>query len=302
VNRLACKADLWYNLSRNIVCDLAVLEHCQIVTIQHRVKGRLYRMDSVSHHAPNGNTVTKHCNGCNRDLPATLQYFSPQKQNRDGLTSQCKQCHAARAAQYRQRNLDKVKVYEQMYNASEGRKRAKARYRTTHQEEIKQYRGKWHEEHREEQKLYCVEYNATHHEERLSYNRQYNVDHREEKNEKHRQYRKTERGRIKHRANQSTRHARKQAVQGSFTAEQIEAQLKRQRYRCYYAACGHARFEKRKDGTYNYHIDHTFPLSRTAGTFIPANDIDYLVLACPSCNLKKGNKLPHEWPEGGRLL
>ncbi len=44
------------------------------------------------------------------------------------------------------------------------------------------------------------------------------------------------------------------------------------------------------------------PLSRVAGTDIPANDISYLVLACPACNLSKGDKFPWEFPEGGRLL
>jgi 5-methylcytosine-specific restriction endonuclease McrA len=33
-----------------------------------------------------------------------------------------------------------------------------------------------------------------------------------------------------------------------------------------------------------------------------SNDISNIVLACPSCNLQKGTRLPHEWPEGGRLL
>src|SRR6266567_2977546 len=95
--------------------------------------------------------------------------------------------------------------------------------------------------------------------------------------------------------------ARKKAVQGTYTSKQIQEQLKRQKHRCYYAACGFAKFEKKK-GKYVYHIGHTFPLSRVVGTDIPANSIDYLVLACPTCNMNKKNKFPWEWSEGGRLL
>ena len=95
--------------------------------------------------------------------------------------------------------------------------------------------------------------------------------------------------------------ARKRSVQGTHTSVQIQEQLKRQRYRCYYAACGFAKFEK-KSGRYVYQVEHTYPISRVAGTDIPANDMSYLVLACPTCNMRKNDKFPWEWPEGGRLL
>jgi len=83
------------------------------------------------------------------------------------------------------------------------------------------------------------------------------------------------------------------------TPQQIQYKLKMQHHRCYYAASGHAKFEK-KDGKYIYHLEHTIPLSRTEHN--PKNDANYVVLACPSCNTKKYNKLPHEWEQGGRLL
>src|SRR5258708_8422182 len=92
--------------------------------------------------------------------------------------------------------------------------------------------------------------------------------------------------------------AHKRAVLGTHTPEQIQEQLKRQKRKCYYCS---TRFVKVK-GQYVYHIDHTFPLSRVAGTDIPANSIDYLVLACPTCNISKKDKFPWEFPEGGRLL
>lgn len=107
---------------------------------------------------------------------------------------------------------------------------------------------------------------------------------------------------LNHCAHQRTRRARKQSVQGAHTPEQIQEQLKRQKYRCYYADCGHAKFERDKNGKCLYEIEHTYPLDRVRETDIPANDISYIVLACRSCNSKKGTRFPWEWPEGGRLL
>src|SRR6266567_997813 len=82
------------------------------------------------------------------------------------------------------------------------------------------------------------------------------------------------------------RRALKRAIAGIHTPEQIQGLLKRQKHKCYYCS---ARFRKRKR-KYIYQIDHTFPLTRVAGGDIPANDISYLVLACPTCNNSKHDK------------
>lgn len=84
------------------------------------------------------------------------------------------------------------------------------------------------------------------------------------------------------------RRARKLEAGGSHTAEDIKAQLHRQKGKCYYC--------HKKVGT-DYHVDHIVPLSRGG-----QNDRDNIVIACSTCNQRKYNKLPHEWPEGGRLL
>jgi 5-methylcytosine-specific restriction endonuclease McrA len=77
-------------------------------------------------------------------------------------------------------------------------------------------------------------------------------------------------------------------AEGTHTAAEIEAQIKHQKCKCYY--CG-ASLKK------EYHVDHVRPLTRGG-----RNSIDNLVLACAHCNLTKSDRLPHEWPEGGRLL
>ena|SRR5216683_40746 len=97
-------------------------------------------------------------------------------------------------------------------------------------------------------------------------------------------------------------HARKKGAPGSYTAAQIQDQLKRQKYRCYYLRCGQTKFPKDKKGPYGYrfHIEHVIPISRTE--YEPHNDMSNIVLACVSCNESKRDKLPHEWIEGGRLF
>lgn len=103
---------------------------------------------------------------------------------------------------------------------------------------------------------------------------------------------------VKYSTYRHNRRAYKKSVKGTHTSEQLQEQLKRQKNKCYYCQ----KLLQKVKGKYTYHVDHTFPLSRVAGTDIPANSIDYIVLTCPACNLSKGDKYPWEWPEGGRLL
>jgi len=125
-----------------------------------------------------------------------------------------------------------------------------------------------------------------------------NVEMRERRLAQRQVYRSKTEVHAHNRAYKAQYRTHKRAILGTHTPAQIIEQLKRQKHKCYYCS---KRFEKYK-GKHVYHVDHTFPLSRVAGTDIPANDISYLVLTCPTCNLRKNNKFPWEWPEGGRLL
>lgn len=116
-----------------------------------------------------------------------------------------------------------------------------------------------------------------------NYSRDYRATHRESVAASQRRYKQQNVGIIK-KSNHQYR-ARKRGAETAPFDEQ--AQLKRQRGKCYYCGC---KLEK-------YHIEHVVPLSR-GGSDRPENK----VLSCPECNYRKKDKLPHEWIEGGRLL
>lgn len=224
----------------------------------------------------------KQCTGpCGQILLATTEFFCRDKQKSNGLTSQCKEC---------------MNEGKKIYNAREEvKKRKKAyadarRYVPDIREHTLGYQRNYYA--RPDVKVYKQAYGQVY------------CD-RPEVKEHIRERQKTysarpevrERTKIRARINVSNRIARKKAIRGTHTREQIQDQLKRQRHKCYYC---HKKLQKQK-GKYVYHIEHTFPISRVAGTDIPANSIDYIVLACPACNLSKGDKFPWEWAPGGRL-
>lgn len=72
---------------------------------------------------------------------------------------------------------------------------------------------------------------------------------------------------------------------GKHTAADVQAQYERQKGRCFYCSA--------KLGT--YHIDHVTPLSKGG-----SNGSENLVIACPTCNMRKHTAHPMDFC--GRLL
>lgn len=223
----------------------------------------------------------KRCSGCKQELPATIEYFYAKQGNPNRLKACCRKCSQARYRKWSNHPYptDVPKGYKRCTKCKKDLLATPENFRS-------HKLGKYglHSTCKE-----CL--------------KQKRLEHREEIN----QYRKAKRQqdpayRQQCRARSLNYLARKKAIQGTHSHKQIAEQLKRQNYRCYYAACGFAKFEKKKDGTYIYVVEHTYPIARVAGTDLPVNDISYLVLACPKCNAEKGSKYPWEWPEGGRLL
>lgn len=106
-----------------------------------------------------------------------------------------------------------------------------------------------------------------------------------------REYRQTERGIVSKRVRAHNRRAHKRNAEGTHTTEELYQQLQRQKGKCYYCRV------KLGKGHDSWHGDHLVPLSK-GGT----NYIHNIVIACPTCNMSKGNQLPSEFHKGGRLL
>lgn len=257
---------------------------------------------------------------CHAILPATTEYFHRNKAQKDGWDNQCKECKSKRGKEYSMRpevrkpRLIRAKGwndthkqyhhdYYQVYNQVNAEHvRAVNRAKRLRNRERYSINGKIY--YRKNRTRIQIRHKANYlknREHRLRMSRVHYWNNKERYQERGKAYHQTPRGREVARTATRNYHARKKAIPGTHTATQVAEQLKRQKYKCYYAACGHAKFKKEK-GKYIYQIEHTFPIARVVGTGIPANDMSYLVLACPECNKKKLAKFPWEWPEGGRLL
>ena len=112
-------------------------------------------------------------------------------------------------------------------------------------------------------------------------------ENREYVREWHRRYRKENREKVY--AWIRSRRAIKNNAPGHHTADDVLAIGERQRWRC--AWCGIRCAE-------DYHVDHVTPLAK-GGTNWPDN----LCIACPTCNMSKKDKMPHEFAQTmGKLL
>lgn len=248
---------------------------------------------------PHDTTRHKICTKCGQEKP--IAEFSKNKTTRDGLQQQCKACNRAH------REANKARISEQRRAFRESNKERLneiARvYREVHIERIREYDR--NRRNSTEEKAAKAEYDRAYRERRgeelLAKTRD-----RLRKNKakytlaRRRYYRKNAEqiyGRVrawivanpeKAKAQSQRRRARKINAEGTHTGADIQAQYERQKRKCYW--CG----EKLSD---TYHVDHIVPLSR-GGTNWPEN----LVIACPSCNCSKQDKLPHEWVGSGRLL
>jgi len=280
-------------------------------------------MDTLPHHASEGNTPLKRCPKCGVTYPATSEFFWRDKTAKDGLRTPCRQCRlkppkvSGVPEGHRRCSVCKVILpattdffhrngKSGLYQQCKICKRKTQKAYLSNPETYK-YRLAHHRDYmrradiRERTRIQGLAYRQRpgYHEHRRAYKKaHYQIvrDHIRSQNRAY--YRRVSVSTHQWRTYGQNRRSRKRGVSGTYTPQQIQELLKRQRYCCYYC---HDKFERRGRG-YVYHIDHTFPLSRVIGTDIPANDISYLVLSCPTCNLRKGDKFPWEFPEGGRLL
>lgn len=217
----------------------------------------------------------RHCNKCGNDWPPTLDYFFADKRTGHGFRSPCKQC----IKDYRTANKESLQSSRKKhYAANSGKIKQYVREHTqANKERVSTQRKQFREANKERLKQTRQQFKQEHPEVLRKWRHDWAVNHRDRRRE-----------------NEHRREARKKNILGTHTANQIREQYERQKGKCYYCS------KKLKWG--EHEIEHTYPISRVAGTDIPANSIDYLVIACRTCNTKKNNRYPWEFPEGGRLL
>lgn len=241
----------------------------------------------------NNNGLTKICTDCGLELPATIEFFYRKKKTGTELRSRCKVCTNKENAGWKEAHRTEWDDYHQQYEKrrwSENKEEESARYRDWRlsnldyaRKRVRDYYYANKDKERIRHRRWASQSMA-----RKAYMRDYLKIYRKERKdylrELHRRWSVMNPESIK--ANHQRRRARLRNANGSFTAADIQLMYKQQKAKCWYCQ------KSIEDG---YHIEHRVPLSR-GGSNNPSN----IVLACPSCNLSKHDKLPHEW--GDRLL
>ncbi len=233
-------------------------------------------MSNLSH-AP-----LKTCTKCKQNKPATPEFFNRDSGQTSGLRPDCKECRAAYSRRYFEANRDKIlaqnKVWQEAnperYNASIRRwqEANPDKVKAAHQRTVAKHRGQINAQSRA--------YRWAHIEEMREYDRQYSKANREKKRNDQRRYREQDPNR--YRAYCHNYRAQKGNGGKGVSAEDIKSQYDTQSGRCFWCSLlvGDS-----------YHVDHVIPLSR-GGLHQPDN----IVIACPSCNMRKHDKLPlTEW-------
>lgn len=180
------------------------------------------------------NTPVKRCTKCNRELPATTEYFHQHKPSVDNLHPRCKDCANASRKQSYQRHRDTIieKNLDYYETHREEQRERQRDYRKRNKQTIRQTRQQWCDKNREQMR---------------EYHRAYNKEWRDKNRGKLR---------IVWRLNQFLRR-----VTGQITEQDVERQYDMQEGLCYW--CSNPVGEK-------YHIDHFIPMSRN-GKNVPEN-------------------------------
>lgn len=259
-------------------------------------------------------TPTKRCRLCGGEFPATPAHFYVRASSRDGFRNECKAClkklnkaryaanpekYIAKQRQYWKTHREARREYQRQWRARNPEKlrEKNRRYYARNREKQLEANRRWYYNHRDARIRQTTAYAKAHPEQTRQYQaayrqsskyrtryRRYYAEHKEQIAQYGRQW--TSANPERHRARIRRYRARKVGANGFHTAEDIATQYRAQNGRCWWCSCELEEF---------YHVDHLTPLSR-GGSNAPEN----IVITCPSCNLSKGNKMPHEWC--GRLF
>ena len=217
----------------------------------------------------------KVCTKCK--IEKSLTEYYKDKNRKDGVRPDCKECNCASRKKWREENPEKVKAIWKKYREEnpEKVKASRKKYYQENPEKVKASRKKYYEENAEKERARQKIYRKTHREKERARHKKYYQENPEKERE---------RLRLK----ESKRRAQKLDTQ----VEKITPSLLKEYWikkgidpqRCYHC-------NKTFEGLYE-HLDHYYPLSKGGG-HIKEN----LVPSCEHCNRTKGNKTPEEWKE-----
>lgn len=243
--------------------------------------------------------LTKQCTHCLETKPLTD--FSPDKSTRIGRRGRCKKCcaaaertrraanpekHRASAKRYREANREKcIEDCREYRRKNPGKAAADSkRWREENPKASVESQRKYRHANKEKRYATYLKWQAENMERVREIGREGYWRNREVRLERVRRHRLNNPMAV--RATAHKMRARRSRVKGAHTAADLSKQYDTQRGRCWW--CG-------KHVGDTYHVDHVIPISRGG-----SNNPENLVIACPSCNMRKHARLPHEW--NGRLL
>lgn len=211
----------------------------------------------------------KQCSMCGVVYPASSDFFWVSKQHKDGLRSNCRKCCIAKKREYYEKNKPQILTAQKLHrDQNKDAILARERHRYHTDEDFRIRKLATNKRHFQKQS------------EKIAIYKQAWVERNRDKT-RAASKRWREAHPLKKRADCLTRIARKRNAPGTFTKSDISRLYKMQGGKCKYCNLP-------LDG--GYHLDHVIPISR-GGTNFASN----IVLACPSCNLSKGDKLIDEW-------
>ena len=241
-------------------------------------------------------TTLKRCSKCGETKPIGL--FPLSKQAKDGHKPHCKACNSAYQREYAKTHKAQRRAYDAIWREKNHESELKrfAEYRERNRDHVRALgRAKYHANkeqaaeyrNRPEVKARKMAYDKARYWANPEYSRyirrQYRIKYPERVAESDKRKRAD---RVRRLPIERNMRALRAGAPGKHTAEDIALQLKSQKGRCWW--CG-------KPISGKYHVDHRIPLARGG-----SNDPGNLVISCPTCNLRKHDKLPQEW--NGRLL
>ena len=233
--------------------------------------------------------LIKKCSKCGEEKELSSEYWSRNKNTKDGFQSQCKECQKITSKEYRAKNKEKMARYRKEYYEENKEKiaRQSKQYREENKEKIaeqqKEYKAKNKEKIARYQKQYDKEYRAKNKEKIARQQKKYREDNKEYLSKYSKQYWQSEQGRKNYARAQQARRARVNSLPDTLTTEQYNENLNHFDYKCAYCEC-----ELTPD---NHHIEHVYPISRGVYGTTKENCIP----SCDSCNSSKHAKTLAEW-------